>query len=157
MPRGAEQLDELYNQLLDSFDDDGPDLNLISSLPPNDSRKKSARKETSDSDKLLDLYQSYADEAPPDQYSSRAVHPHNTSVPSNPTPLSMNTLALDLPRCAILKGMAHRHSGFTHTNEWNVVARGCVYSKSPSANDFSYDVRILSIVPSATNTSLRHF
>jgi hypothetical protein len=97
MPKGAEQLDELYNQLLDSFDGDGPDLNLISSLPSNVSRKKAERKETGDSDKLLDLYQSYAEEAPPDQYSSRAVHPHNSSVPSNPTPLSMKTLALDLP------------------------------------------------------------
>lgn len=96
MSKGAEQIDELYNQLLNSFDDDGPDLNLISTRPSNDPREKATRKETGDSDKLLDLYQSYADEALPDQYSSGAVHHPNSSATTNPAPLSMNTLTLDL-------------------------------------------------------------
>jgi hypothetical protein len=151
MSKGAEQIDELYNQLLNSFDDDGPDLNLISTRPSNDPREKTTRKETGDSDKLLDLYQSYADEALPDQY-SRAVHHPNSSVTTSPAPLSMNTLTLDLPWCAVLKRMACRHSGCVGINEWAVVAWGRVYSESPSAIDnFTYDTRIFSFISSTTN------
>lgn len=63
MSRGAQQLDELYNQLLNSFDTDGPDLNLISPVagPGEQPRAEVARKHTGDSDKILDLYQSYTD------------------------------------------------------------------------------------------------
>ena len=150
MPKGAEQLDELYNELLNSFDDDGPDLNLTSPLPSDDPYKKTTRKETGDSDKLLDLYQSYADETSPDQHSSRAVHPHNSSVPSSPTPLSMIIL---LPwTFAVLRRITHRHPGFVDINEWIVVAWGLVHCEPPSAiDDFTYNTWILSIVSSITN------
>lgn len=101
MTKGAQQLDELYNQLLNSFDTDGPDLNLISPVvsrspsangttssangpPP---RRTPVRKDTSDSEQLLDLYQSYVDNAEAPSAAAAAVT-NNDSAHAVQNPLS---------------------------------------------------------------------
>lgn len=91
---GEQQLDDLYNDLLNSWDRDGPDLNLT---PPasaggtrsDDPRQRLERKQTADSEKLLNLYSSYAvDDTAPDAHYRAMNTPSPTPSIASATPLS---------------------------------------------------------------------
>lgn len=72
MTGATPRFNELYDQLLSSFGDEGPDLNLTSPIQ-DDRRPPRERKETSDSDKLLDIYHSYTERETPPPRDSNAV------------------------------------------------------------------------------------